>query len=161
MTRTRLRSRLSRILSASLVTAALATAVVVSAPGDAAEAQSGYRVCGAFNSSTSESMQHGIRYHQPVAPTIGTGLVAKIWIRGGETCESKVGFMQTYYGLAYPGSSAEFTFHMVTCEAFGTGITGTSWDPCNGLETNKIYKYTSKFDFWHPVRYPTINWWHN
>jgi hypothetical protein len=155
------RTRLSRILSASLLTAALATAVIVSAPGDAAEAQSGYRVCGAFHSSTSESEAHGIRYHLPGANTIGTGLVTKVWIKGGETCESKVGFMQTYYGVAYPTSSADFTFHMATCEAFGAGISGTSWDPCGNLETNKIYRYTSKFDLVHPVRYPTISWWHN
>ncbi|MFT2691005.1 hypothetical protein [Clavibacter zhangzhiyongii] len=155
------RRRLSRILSASLLTAALATTAVVSSPGDAAEAQSGYRVCGAFHSSTTESMGHGIRYQFPGGGTVGTGLVAKVWIKGGETCESKVGFMQTYYGLAYPTSSADFSFHMVTCEAFGAGISGTSWDPCGGLQTNKIYRYTSKYDLRHPVRYPTFRWWHD
>jgi hypothetical protein len=142
--------------------AVAAVAAVATSPAPPAQAQSGYRVCGVYNSSTSAFVDHGTTYLVPHGQqTVGTGLVVKVAKGGGRTCDSKLGFMRTFYGLAYPGSSAQFSYRMVTCEAFGSSISGTSWDPCAGLETNKIYYSSSKYDALHPVQYPAFRWWHD
>ncbi|KQM60434.1 hypothetical protein ASE64_01720 [Agreia sp. Leaf210] len=140
---------------------AITAATFVFSPTQAANAQAGYRVCGAWNSASAAGV-----YGKGVDLTdfpwmVGTGLVVKVANGGKGTCESKLGFMKTFYGQAYDGTLARRSFSMVTCENFGNAIGGQGWDPCSNLEVNKIYKYTSRFDEIHPVKYPGFQFWNN
>ena len=147
-------SRMSaRLLAAALATLALAGTAVASTPPEAAQAQSGYRVCGTWNSTSDPDAEPGKAH-------IGTGLVTKVWMKGGETCASKVGFMKTFYDVAYTGSKAVYSFRMKTCEDFSTSIGGNGWDVCFNMDVNKIYKYSSVADLWHPVKHPSLSFWH-
>ncbi|WP_317230425.1 hypothetical protein [Clavibacter sp. MX14-G9D] len=147
-------SRISaRLLAAALATLALAGAAVASTPPEAAQAQGGYRVCGTWD-STSDTGPGTQGTH------IGSGLVTKVWVKGGQTCASKVGFMTTFYDVAYPSSLALNSFRMSRCEDFSTAIGGHGWDVCFNMDVNKIYKYSSVADLWHPVKHPSLSFWH-
>jgi hypothetical protein len=150
----------ARILLSVMAAAALSLTVTIAAPSDAAEAQSGYRLCGAWNSGESWS-PHGDQITRDPKSVIGTGLVAKVWMKGGETCSSKIAFMQEYYGSAYATSSAKRSFRMIRCEDFAAAISGNEWDPCTNFEVNKIYRYSSVYDAVHPAPFPVFSLWHD
>jgi hypothetical protein len=127
----------SRLLAGGLAAlAVVSAALTLGGPAPAAQAESNYRVCGVFNSSRN-------------GDEIGTGMVAKIYKYGSETCDSKIGYMQAHYGEVYRGSYPGQVFHMITCESFGTR-SGTGSDPCYGLTVNRIYTFTSPNDRIHP-----------
>jgi len=132
----------------SLAGAALAAlGLAVGAP-TAAHAQSGYRVCGVYNSSQSTG-------------AIGTGLVTKVWKDDNtNTCGEKVAWMATYYANAWPGSTAEQSYKMMTCEDFATR-SGISGDPCPGMTVNKIYRNYSAYDLVHPQSHGWVQFWTN
>jgi hypothetical protein len=137
---------LSRLLAGGLAALALSAALLTAGPAPEAQAQDNYRVCGVWNSAASGG-------------EIGSGLVTKVYKRGGSTCEQKLGFMISYYGSAWQGSHAGGSFYMISCEELGKRI-GPGGDPCYGLATNAIYKFTSPNDLLHPVKTPVFSWWH-
>jgi hypothetical protein len=153
----------TRILSAALAALALSVTAVAVAPPEAAEAQSGYRACGVFNSSTTNFPTKDGRPAVVAggSHTTGTGLVTKVWMKGGDTCDSKLGFMKLFYDRAYPGSTAIFSFRMVRCEDFSTSIGSMGWDICPTMTVNKIYRMSSHYDALHPTRYPSVAMWAN
>jgi hypothetical protein len=135
----------------ALLSAALA--VVLAGLGSvalptAAEAQSGYRVCGVYNSASDSR-------------SIGTGLVAKIW-KGDNTytCLRKVRWMQRFYGTAWKGSSGLATYYMMDCELFAVK-TGTPGDPCDNMAVNKIYRNYSVYDYAYPVNEGSVAYFHD
>ncbi|MBF4461147.1 MULTISPECIES: hypothetical protein [unclassified Rathayibacter] len=112
-----------------------------------AQAESGYRVCGVYNSAQNSG-------------AIGTGLVTKVWKNdNSDTCGEKVAWMAAYYGYAWTGSSAENDYRMVTCEEFAAR-TGTVGDPCTDMEVNKIYRNYSAYDLRHPQAHGRVQYWH-
>lgn len=134
------------LISMALIVAAvcLGTAVDISAP---ASAQSGYRVCGVYNSAQTEG-------------AIGTGLVAKIWKDDRtDTCAKKIEWMANNYKAAWPGSYAEHHYEMIPCEAFATR-SGIAGDPCDLMATNQIYRNYSTFDLVHPQSTGSVIFWH-
>ncbi|MFT7712283.1 hypothetical protein ACMT9Y_15085 [Clavibacter tessellarius] len=141
--------RAAAMVPAALLTIGLGVTGAVMGPAPTAQALSGYRVCGVFNSST-----RGDLY--------GTGLVAMIYKddHNNETCSKKIDFMRDHYGEAYAGSDARKTFIMVDCETFGARIgEDPQVDICRDMDVNLIYKYTSKYD----AKYPGdagISFWH-
>jgi len=138
---------LPRLLAGALAALALISASVTLGPAPQAEAQSNYRVCGVWNSTSSRGQ-------------IGTGLIVKVYKGGGETCAKKLGFMLSNYGSAWQGSQAKHSFVMMTCEEFGDRSgTGRDPDPCYGLDVNAIYKFTSPNDRIHPNP-ASFSWWH-
>jgi hypothetical protein len=152
----------TRLVAGALAVAALSVTVVTFAPPEAAHAQSGYRVCGVWNSQDERSSApHGDRNWWPGDSdlVIGTGLVTKVWMKGGETCDSKLGYMKVFYGDAYWKSTAEHSFRMSRCEDFSSAVGGQGWDMCYSMTVNKIYKYTSRWDKWHPTYNPTLTFW--
>jgi len=135
----------SRLLAGGLALLAVFSATLTLAgPAPSAQAESGYRVCGAFNSARSGN-------------EIGTGMVVKIYKYGPDTCASKLGYMQVHYGEVYRGSYPYENFRMITCEDFGTR-SGTGSDPCYGLVVNHIYTFTSPNDRIHPNP-PSFRFW--
>jgi hypothetical protein len=149
---------LRRTMLSALAVIGLSMTVAISMPPETAHAQSGYRVCGAWNSA--ESPGPDSDYWTP-GHGIGTGLAVKVWMRGGQTCANKLGWMKTYYTVAYPKSSPENSFSMVTCERFAQAIGLGRKDPCPDLTVNKIYTYTSSFDALHPVANPAFRFFAN
>ncbi|MBT1607993.1 hypothetical protein [Curtobacterium flaccumfaciens] len=145
------RSSRGVMISAALLCAVSALVITGPAP---AQAQAGYRVCGAYNSSN----QSG---------GYGTGLIVKVANGGDSTCQSKLQFMKKYYGNAWQGSTAVKFFSMDTCEHFAvaTGMPQitSQLDPCPGMAVNKIYRYYSTLDLKHPSRKPHVDAqpWHN
>jgi hypothetical protein len=137
---------LPRLLAGGLAALALSTALFTVGPAPEAQAQDNYRVCGVWNSAGSPGQ-------------IGSGLVTKVYKGGADTCQQKLGFMISYYGSAWRGSDARDSFYMISCEDFAKRL-GSGGDPCYGLKTNAIYKYTSPSDKLHPVRTPAFSWWH-
>jgi hypothetical protein len=136
-----------RTLLGAAAAVLLATVGAVALP-TAAQAQSGYRVCGVYNSSQTTG-------------AIGTGLVTKVWKNDNtDTCGEKVAWMETYYADAWKGSTAQYDYKMMTCEDFAAR-TGTSGDPCNGMTVNKIYKNYSAFDLVHPQEHGWVEFWAN
>jgi len=129
------------------VVATLIALLAVIANPTAAQAESNYRVCGAYNSGQQD--------------LLGTGLVVKVYKHGPDTCSLKLAFMKRYYYSAYKGSSVKMTFSMMTCEEFAikTGMTPVSHivDPCPRMDVNKIYKYTSYADSEHPSGTPKVD----
>ncbi|MBF4625426.1 hypothetical protein [Clavibacter sp. VKM Ac-2872] len=139
--------RAAAIVPAALLALGLGVTSVLTGPAPAAHAERGYRVCGVYNSAT------GGNY--------GTGLVVKIYKddKNNETCSQKMDYMRRYYAQAYPGSSAQLSFVMVTCELFTSRIGADSiGDECLGTTVNKIYKYTSRYDALHPSS-PGLTFW--
>jgi hypothetical protein len=135
----------SRLLAGGLAALAVLTATLtLSGPAPSAQAESNYRVCGVFNSARGGN-------------EIGTGMVAKIYKYGSETCDSKMEYMVQHYGSVFHGSYADLNFHMITCENFGER-SGTGADPCYGLQVNYIYTYTSPNDRIHPNP-PSFRFW--
>ena len=127
----------SRLIAGGLaVLAALTATLTLAGPAPAAEAESNYRVCGVYNSAR-------------FGNEIGTGMVVKIYKNGPDTCDSKIGYMQSHYAGVYRGSYPQEVFHMITCEDFGAR-SATGSDPCYGLQVNYIYTFTSPNDRIHP-----------
>jgi hypothetical protein len=137
------------IAPAALLAIALGVTGAVMGPAAAAHAESGYRVCGVCNSAT------GGQY--------GTGLMVEIYKddENNETCTQKMEFMRRYYAQAYPGSSAQLSFAMVTCEVFSSRIgADRGSDECLGPQVNRISEYTSGYDRLHPSP-PVLTFWHD
>jgi len=138
--------------SARTWTAVIVLAFVVGVSGSMgalpAEAQSGYRVCGAWNSSD-------------VDGGIGTGLVVKVANGGSSTCAQKLQFMKASYGSAWKGSTAKESFSMITCEEFAAETlmqqASKIDDPCPGMQVNMIYRYYSGLDLVHPSTNPHVD----
>ncbi|CAD6010835.1 protein of unknown function [Agreia sp. COWG] len=87
--------------------------------------------------------------------------MTKVYKNGDDTCNSKLEFMKKYYANAYSGSFASTNGVMVTCEQFADLI-GYQGDPCYEMDINKIYKYTSKYDLYNPIKgQPSFTFWHN
>ena len=126
----------------------LGLAAGATGPVPAAHAESGYRVCGVYNSSTSDKK-------------FGTGLAVKIAYDdpSNETCSKKQDFMRRYYADAYSGSSGDVSFAMITCETFADRIGYKDGDICFDMDVNGIYRYTSKFDKEHPST-AAVSFWH-
>ncbi|MBT1631567.1 hypothetical protein [Curtobacterium flaccumfaciens] len=135
----------SALIAAGIFTIALGGTLAVPS---AAQAQSGYRVCGVFNGAQGDY-------------NFGTGLVTKVW-KGDDsgTCDSKIDYMKQYYGAAWDHSDAVYTYRMFTCEAFAKR-TGTPGDPCDDMIVNKIYRSYSKFDLRYPQAIGRVTFWHN
>jgi len=143
----RISPRLTRLGLGAFAVAGLALSALAVGPAPAAEAQSNFRVCVAWNSANTSG-------------GIGTGLAVKVYKGGDDTCARKVEYMQNYYGQAYAGSSAKNFAYMITCESFGERI-GLGGDPCYQLRQNAIYKFTSAADERYPSDNPSFSFWRN
>lgn len=143
-----MKSRRTKFIA--IVSSALALAAVMSlgSGGAPAHAQSGYRMCGVYNSANQ-------------ANGIGTGLVVKVWKDdNSNTCGKKIDFMTRYYGSAYRNSTAQHSFWMISCEDFFNRI-AIYQDDCGSMDVNKIYRMYSAADLLHPTSYPYIQYWHD
>lgn len=140
-----MRSRF-RKLTIGVILSVVAVSYVIAVP-ESASAQSNYRVCGVWNTTDAP----GVGY--------GTGLAVKVYKKGNSTCNDKIAFMANNYSAAYRGSFAAQHFEMETCETFAAR-TGLEGDPCDSMEVNGIYKYSSQFDLKYPTAAPTVSWWH-
>ncbi|MBT1631579.1 hypothetical protein [Curtobacterium flaccumfaciens] len=136
----------SRVLALVIAVAGAVGLGVLLSPV-AAQAEPNYRVCGVFNSASQ-------------ADGIGTGLVVKVYKNGDATCGSKIDYMDQNYAAAYRGSSAQQKFIMLSCEEFASR-TGTSGDPCDTMDVNSIYRFTSAADLLHPSSHPSHSFWHH
>lgn len=135
---------------AALLALGFGVAGAVMGPAPTAQAEAGYRVCGVYNSAT------GGQY--------GTGLAVKIYKDdpNNDTCTAKSDYMRRYYAQAYPGSSGDLSFVMVTCEVFGSRIgLDRGADICPEMKVNKIYFYSSRYDKQHPTNSPGVSFWRN
>jgi hypothetical protein len=119
--------------------------VAVAGPAPTAEAESGFRVCGVYNSS-----------NIPSSGGVGTGLVVKVSKSGGDTCKRKIAEMERRYAAAYPGSSAKYNYRMLTCEAWMTRMAFPYSDYCPSMEKDAVYKIASPADALHPVEEPHL-----
>jgi len=141
----RISPRLTRLGLGAFAVAGLALSALAVGPAPAAQAQSNFRVCVAWNS---DSFSHGI----------GTGLVVKVYKKGGQTCDQKLQYMRAHYGEAYRGSSAQRTESLIPCEELAERI-GIDGDPCYQLQQNAIYKFSSSGDAKHPDPNPSFHYW--
>jgi hypothetical protein len=140
-------TRAAAFAPAALLALGLAITGTVAGPAPAAQAVRGYRVCGVYNSARDGGY--------------GTGLAVRIDKDDEDfaTCAGKTDYMRRYYADAYPGSSAEVSFVMVTCEVFTARIGfDRGADICPRMTVNAIYRYTSSFDAVHPNR-PGLTFW--
>ncbi|CAD5994453.1 hypothetical protein [Agreia sp. COWG] len=101
----------------------------------AAQAQTGYRVCAAYNSNNGSGL--------------GTGILMKVKKGDESACGSASAVMHNYYNQAYKGSFDTVETGQLTCEDFASGI-GDKNDPCYQLTPGKFYKYTSLHDKLYP-----------
>lgn len=116
---------------------------------EAAHAEAGYRVCGAF------------AYRTGAGGHLTRGLVSKIdKANKDDTCGKKINFMRTYYGNAYSGKQSTDSFRMITCEDLSQHM-GVDADICKSMQANKIYKYDTVWDNYPKVTSPKVVFWHN
>jgi len=141
----RIPPRLSRLCLGAFAAVGLVVSALAVGPAPAAEAQSNFRVCAAWNSASTSG-------------GIGTGLVVKVYKRGDYTCAQKLEYMADNYDQAYSGSSVAHVARMITCEEFAERI-GIDDDPCDRLTQNAIYKFTSSVDERYPQDNPSFSYW--
>jgi hypothetical protein len=130
--------RTTRRIIGAAAAVVLAAAGAVGGSVPAARAQSGYRVCVAFNSSTD-------------ADHVGTGLVVKVRKGAVKRCSDALDWMHEEYATVYPGSTAEQTRWLMTCEDFGRALVDQPVDVCTRrLAEGVVYRYESLYDLLHP-----------